>query len=424
MVNLKYYLTLLFVVVYWATVRAQASNQALTIEACYSLARQNYPLIKQKALISKTREYSVANVATGNLPQVSFSGQATYQSDVTQIPIKLPNQEMPTLSKDQYRVTGEVSQVLYNGGLRKSQEALLDVTASVEDQKVEVELYKIKERINQLFFGVLLIEEQLKQIELLQKDILSGINKVRAAVANGTAFKSSATILQAELLKINQRRIELISTRESYLNMLGLFINKEIPVNTLLEKPQEKTITNSINRPELKLYDLQQRGLESQDNLRMAKNRPRVGLFWQGGYGRPGLNLLNNDFDFFYIGGIRLNWTLAGWYTDRNDRELLTINRQAITVQQETFLFNTNLALKGQISEVTKLLTLIDSDKEIIALRQTIKNTAKAQLENGVITSHDYLTEVNAEDQARQTFLMHQVQLLLAQYTYQTTSGN
>jgi len=424
MVKFKYYLTLLLILLSLPEIMAQESTPTLTIEACYDLARQNYPLIKQKSLISKTREYSFANVATGHLPQVSFSGQASYQSDVTQIPIKLPNQEIPTLSKDQYRVTGEVNQVLYDGGLRKSQEALLDVTASVEDQEVEVELYKIKERINQLFFGVLLIEEQLKQSDLMQKDILSGIYKVRAAVANGTAFRSSATILQAELLKVNQRRTELTSTRESYLNMLSLFINKEIPENTLLEKPQEKTIIRSINRPELKLYNLQQQGLESHDNLRMAKNRPRVGLFWQGGYGRPGLNLLNNSFDFFYIGGIRLNWTLAGWYTDRNDRELLTINRQAIVVQQETFLFNTNLALKGQISEVTKLLSLIDSDKEIIALRETIKNTAKAQLENGVITSHDYLTEVNAEDQARQTFLMHQVQLLLAQYTYQTTSGN
>jgi len=301
---------------------------------------------------------------------------------------------------------------------------LAKANAETEQQKIEVELYKLKERINQIYFGILLIDAQIEQTELLKKDIQSGIDKTNAAITNGTALKSNADNLKAELLKTDQRTIELKANRKGYTDMLAIFIAKQVTENTKLITPVTQVIQPAINRPELKLYETQKKSFDIQNKLITARNLPKVGLFFQGGYGRPGLNQLSNDFATYYIGGLKLNWNFGGLYTAKNDRALLKINQQTIDVQKEVFLFNTNLSLSQQNSEVDKFQKLINTDNEIIQLRQKVKTTAQAQLQNGVITTNDYLTYVNAEDQARQNLLLHQVQLSLAQYNYQTTYGN
>ncbi len=414
-------LTIIFLLAI-TTVSWAQSQSSLTIDEAYRLAIKNYPLVKQVSLIEKTKQYSIENANKGYLPQLSIDGQGTYQSDVTSISI--PGVTAINLSKDQYRIYGEISQIVTDGGIIKQQKELVKVNTETEHQKIEVELYKLKERINQLFFGILLIDAQIEQTELLKKDIQAGIDKTNAAIANGTALKSNADNLRAELLKINQRTIELQFNRKGYADMLAIFIAQRLDENTKLITPTTQPVSTGINRPELKLYEAQKKSFDIQSNLITAKNLPKVGLFFQGGYGRPGLNFLNNDFATYYIGGVRLNWGLGGLYTAKNDRNLLKINQQTIDVQKETFLFNTNLSLSQQNSEITKFQKLVYSDDEIIKLRESIKITAKSQLENGTITSNDYLIYVNAEDQARQNLLLHQVQLGLAQYNYQTTSGN
>lgn len=399
-----------------------AAQQRLTIEDCYMLARDNYPLVKQRDLIAKSNSYSIENASKGYLPQWTIFGQASYQSDVTQVPIAAPG--VTVLDKDQYKIYSEVSQILYDGGTIKAQKKIVEANTLVEEQKLEVELYKLKERINQLFFGILMIDEQLTQAEIVKKDIQSGLDKTNAAIANGTALKSSGDALQAELLKTDQRTIELKAIRNAYAEMLGLFINRTPDEATIFEKPQPVTVSTSINRPELRLYELQKSSLDMQDKLLNARNLPKLGLFLQGGYGRPALNMLNNDFDLYYIGGVKMSWALSGLYTRKNERALLDINRSTLDIQKETFLFNTNLSLRQQNSEAAKLQELIKTDDAIIALRTKIKNTALAQVENGVISSSDYLREVNAEDQARQNQLLHEIQLLMTYYSQQTTSGN
>jgi outer membrane protein TolC len=394
----------------------------LTIEECYTLARQNYPLVKQQELIVKTKDYSVENASKGYLPQLNIGGQASYQSAVTEIPIKLPN--VTTISKDQYKLYGELNQTVYDGGIIKTQKESLEANALVETQKLEVELKKLKDRVNQLFFGILMADEQLTQIELLKKDIQLGIDKTKASIANGTALKSSADALQAELLKAGQRTIETKATRKGLIDMLGLFINKTLDENIVLEKPAAVVISQTINRPELSLIDEQKKMVDVQTKILYAKNLPKVGLFLQAGVGRPALNMLNNDFAGYYIGGLRLNWPLSGLYTYRNEKTILGINSQLLDIQKETFLLNTNYVLKQQNSEITKLQELVQSDDAIIALRTKIKNTSVAQLENGVITSSDYMRELDAEDQARQNQLLHRVQLLMAQYNLKWTTEN
>ncbi|HOJ90725.1 MAG TPA: TolC family protein [Saprospiraceae bacterium] len=397
---------------------------SLTIDSCFEMAKRNFPLVKQYALIDKSKSYSIDNANKSYLPQFNIGGQATYQSEVTHIPISLPNVKVSELSKDQYKLYGEVSQAVTDLFTTKDYRELISANAEIEGQKIEVELYKLKERISNLFFGILLIDAQIQQTELLKKDIQSGIDKVSVAIAYGTALKSSADNLKAELLKANQRTIELKSNRSGYAAMLSYFIDQTVDETTFLIKPSPQIILSAINRPELKLFDLQKRTFEVQNKLIKAKNLPRLNLFLQGGLGRPALNMLSNDVNLYYLAGLRLNWNLAGLYTYKNEKQILSLNQKGLDIQKEIFLFNTNVILHQQNSEVSKMQELIETDNSIITLRESIKNKTKVQLENGTATSTDYLIDVNAQDQAAQNLILHQIQFLMTQYNYQITSGN
>ena len=242
---------------------------------------------------------------------------------------------------------------------------------------------------------------------------------------NGVAFRSNLNMLKAELLKTEQRAIEVRSSRKGLVDVLSLFTGQALAENVHLEKPASiiSVVTTEIDRPELKLYNEQEKFIGQQERLITAKNLPRASLFAQGGYGRPGLNMLLNEFDLYYVGGIRLNWSLGGLYTKKKEKEQVAINKKMIEVQKETFLLNTNSQLKQQKAEIDKLGQLLDADKQIVELRKTVTDAAKAQLENGVITANDYLKEINAEDQARQLQITHEIQLLQAQINYQTILG-
>lgn len=419
---MKQILWVLLLTTGFAKAQAPAS---LSLDKAYELARQNYPLIKQRELVKQTTDLTIDNLSKVFLPQATLSGQATYQSDVTSLNIPIPGVSIAPLSKDQYKILADVNQLLYDGGVTKQQQNIQRLNDEVEQQKIEVELYKVKDRINQLFLGVLFLDEQLKQVDLVKADLNIGIKRVEAQVNNGVAFKSNLNTLKAQLLQTEQRAIELNASRKGLIDVLGLFINQQLPETVVLEKPSVTPVVldNSIDRPELKLYSSQQQLLFSQNKLINAKNTPKASVFVQGGYGRPGLNFLNNDFDLFYTTGVRLNWSLGGLYTKKNDRKLIAVNQKIIDIQKETFLLNTNTTLKQQRSELDKYQQLVSTDAAIIDLRQSVKEAAKAQLENGVITANDYLREVNAEDQARQSLITHNIQLLQAQINYQTTAG-
>lgn len=398
--------------------------QTLTIENCYALASEHYPLAKQRELILKSRDYSIENISKGYLPQVNIVGQASYQSEVTQVPIQLPNTAIPVLDKDQYKIYGEINQVVYDGGMIKQQKLSQESKSLVEAQKLEVELYKLKERINDLYFGILLVNEQLRQNALKKDDIALGIKKTEAQLANGTVFRSSLDILKAEYLTVSQQTLTLLSNKKAYLNMLALFLNKPLDDNTLLVTPVPPVLSTQNNRPELGLFEQQTKNIDIQQQAITIKNIPKLNLFFQGGMGKPALNMLSNDFEAYYIGGIRLNWSLFGYYTQRKEKDLLNINKEDISIQKETFLFNTNYQLQQQNEEISRLSGYLISDQEIISLRGSIKKAALAQLENGVSTTSDYLREVNAEDTARQNKILHQIQLLAAQYKVRLTQGN
>ena len=401
-----------------------AKAQTLTLEQCQDMARENYPLINQLQLIQLSRDFSVENAGKGNLPQISVSGHASYQSDVTGLPIDIPNVVIQPIAKDQYKVYGEISQSLTDATMIKNQKALIQANSETQAQQVEVQLYQVKERINQLFFVMLLIDQQVVQTDLLKKDIQNGIKKTTAAVDNGTSLRSSVDILKAELLNAEQKSIELLATKKGYANMMSLFIGQTISPETRIVQPESKAVIDEINRPELAVYQSQKQSLLIQNELISNRSIPRINLFLQGGYGRPGLNFLSNDFELYYLGGLRLNWNISSFYTSKREREILDVNAASIDLQQETFLLNTNITLSQKQQDINKYIKLMQTDKEIVALRESVKASASAQLEYGTLTSNDYLIYVNAADQANQNLILHQVQLLMAQYSYQLTSGN
>jgi outer membrane protein TolC len=400
------------------------SAQTLSLDSCYALARRNYPLVQQFDLIEKSKELSLENASKGYLPQLAVNGQATYQSEVTSLPISFPGLNVPELSKDQYRLFGEVNQPLTDLFFVKEQQDLIRANSAVESQKIEVELHKLRERVYQLYFGVLYMDARLAQVQLLIKDLEAGLAKVQAAISGGVALKSQADQLRAELLKARQQITELKSSRRAYAEVLGLLIRQSIDEKTVLETPAVPNASIEIRRPELALFSSQQQSLTQQSRLLNNKTLPRLGAFFQGGYGRPALNVLSNDFEPYFITGLRLNWNISSFYTSGNERKLLSTQQSAIALQRETFLLNTRLAVQQQNAEIAKWQDLITSDQEIIQLRESIKNTAQQQLSNGTATTTDYLNYVNAEDLARQQLILHRMQLLLAQYNQLLTTGN
>lgn len=400
------------------------AQETITLEQCYQWSRENYPLIKKQELIKKAEQYTTENALKGWLPQVNITAQATYQNDVTQFPVKLPNVNVEPLSKDQYKVFADVSQTIYDGGNIRNQKNLAKIQSEVQNIQTEVELDKLKERINQLYFGILQTNKQWTQLQFTKLDIKEGIKKAEAQLKNGVIFRSNLDVLKAELVKIEQKEIELQAIKQNFVQMLSYFIKKNIDENTQLETPEKILLTKNNNRSELKLFDAQKQLLETQRKIINTKNTPKLGAFFQGGYGKPGFNMLKNEFDLFYIGGIRLNIPISGFYTQKNDLALLENQSQDIEIQRENFLFNQNFIEIQQRNDLEKIQNLIDKDNELIELRKNIKTASLAQLENGVINTNDYLREVTAEEQAILTKITHEIQYLLTQYNLKAQLNN
>lgn len=393
----------------------------LTLESCYELAKANYPLIRQQGLIDLSAHYALSNAAKGKLPRLSLAGQASYQSDVPQIPLNLPN--LKPLDKDQYRLYADIAHPLNNLWTVNYQQELIRANTLVEEQQLAVDLYQLKERIHQLYFGILLQDAQLKLTAILMQDILLGIARNKVAIANGVLLRSSADVLLAESLSMEQRLTEQRASRKAYVAMLALFVNQDLNENTIFQEPKSTQLSSLIKRPELQLFELQMQSYTHQRRLLDLQNLPQLHLFLQGGYGRPGLNMLDNSFNLFYTTGLRLNWNISNLYTAKQDKQLLGINQKALRIQQETFLFNTEIKLQEQRQELSKLEELILGDAAIIQLREGVVSRARTALEYGSITEVEYLQNVHAADQARMNNAWHYIQLLRAQQLISNTVG-
>lgn len=405
------------------------SQTVLTLEECKQLAIENYPLIRQYGLIDAAEKYTLQNITKNYLPQFGINGQATYQSDVTKLPfdassLSLPF-DIPSMSKDQYKATIDASQLVWDGGASSSQKKISKANSEVERQQIDVNLHSIKDKINQLYFGILSVDEQLRIITLTEENLLSNKEVVLSMFNNGMAMQSELDQLDVELLNLEQNRIEQKSLRESSLHLLSLFIHKQLEENTLLEKPQNDiAFGRNIIRPELNLYASQIDAYNAQESSVNAKNMPKINLFAQGGYGRPGLNMLEDKFKFYAVGGVKLSWNFGSLYTTKNEKKLINNNIGNVEVQRETFLFNTNLELTKEQSEIQKMRKLMEKDDEIIHLRNRVKIAGESKYKNGTYQINELIRDINAEAMARQSKALHEIQYLMNIYNYKHIQGN
>lgn len=394
----------------------------LTVEQCQQMARQNYPLVRQYGLVERTARYNLANASKGYLPQVSLSGKASYQSDVTQIPIDIPGVDVGA-RKDQYQIMAELDQTIWDGGSIRSQRKLTKAQAEVDAVQTDVDLYAIRERVNQLFFGILLLDEKLKQNNLLQEELGRNYTQVEAYIANGIANQADLDAVKVEQLSAVQTQKELTSSRVAYIRMLSAFIGREIGAIDTLARPAMPDIpaAAAIDRPELSLFAALEKQLDARKTSVNARNLPKIGAFVQGAYANPGLNFLKDEFSAYYIAGVRLKWDFGGLYTSRNDMRLIELQRDQVDVQRKTFLFNTRLTATEQTQEIEKYRKLLEDDDRIVELRGSICRSAMAKVAEGTMSVIEMLRQVTAQDMARQDRAAHQVQLLLSAYQYKNT---
>ncbi len=389
------------------------AHAGLTLEQCRAMARDNYPAIKQFGIVEHSRDFTVSNAAKAYLPQVSLSARATYQSDVTKIPVEILGLNIKGLPKDQYDVSLTINQSVYDGGDVSSRKRIANAQGEVDLNKVNVTMYEINERVEQLYFGILLLDEQIRQAELLHEDLGLSLGTVNGMLRNGLASKPDVDAVEVERLKVEQSRIGMETTRSAYLKMLGIFIGRDIPDDEELAVPHdmEATVTRN-NRPELALYDARERLLDERLKSLDVQLRPRVGVFLQGGYGNPALNMLKNGFDTYYKIGATLTWNFGSLYTRGNDKRKIETERRAVEADRETFLFNSDLQSRLQEGTIDGLRKQIVQDDKIIALREGIRSKSETKVANGTETVNEMLRDINAVSEARLSKAVHKIQLL------------
>ena len=399
---------------------ASYSQQKLTIEECYALAEKNYPLAKQINLLQQKSTYEIDALNKAKLPKIDLNAQATYQSDVIGLPTTLPGVE--SLNKDQYGATLDVNQLLYNGGMIAANTKLKEAQTLTQQQQVEVNLYQLKSRINYSYMMILLWQDQRELLFAKQNTIYSKIKEVKSGVKNGAILPASEQVLEAELLKLEQALTENSFQRIKEIQNLSSLTTTTIAENAVLERPITAFKANGT-RPEMKFFDLQQDQIEASKNIIAKSNSPKLNAFGQAGYGNPGLNMLNNSFEDFYIVGLKLNWNVLDWNKSKTDKQALDIAKEVVATEKETFETNNQMQLNELQSEISKIEIIIKTDSQIIHLREKVVQSSDSQLRNGVITSSDYITELNQLFDAKTNQKVHQTQLELAKINYQTIKG-
>lgn len=416
--------------------------QGQTLEECQQAAEKNYPLIQQYGLIEKTTQLTVANIQKGWLPQVSTTAQATYQSDVTAWPDEMKTMmsgmgiDMKGLTKDQYRVGIDVQQTIYDGGIIASQKRIAHEQGKVQAAQNEVNIYNVRKRVNEMYFSLLLIDEQIKLNNDLQTLLAGNERKLESMTRRGTAAESDLQNVKAERLNAVQKATELASQKQMLQRMLSTFCGIEI---NNIQKPQVKADGGGLmaegrglmaenHRPELKALDAQLSVLNAQEKALNAALKPKVGVFAQGFYGYPGLNMfddmMRHKWSLNGIVGVRVTWNIGALSTHKNDKAKLQLQRDITENNREVFLFNNNLEQIQQHENIARYQKLMAQDGEIISLRQAVRKAAESKLAHGIIDANDLVREINQEHAANVQQSMHEIEMLKEIYDNNYTTNN
>ena len=416
----------------WILMMLPAMAQAQTLEECQRAAEGNYPLIRQYGLIEKTTSLNVANIQKGWLPQVSASAQATLQTDVTAFPDKLQTVFQQTgitmdgLKKDQYRVGIDVQQTVYDAGNIKSQKEIARRQGELQSRQNEVTMYNVRKSVNEMYFSLLLVDEQIRLNADLQTVLEGNEKKLAAMLKGGTASESDWQNVKAERLNVVQKMTGLQSQRTALARMLSIFCG--IEVNGLVKPEMPENMNPSINlRPELKALDAQLRLTDAQERALDAAMMPRLGVFAQGYYGYPGYNMfedmMSRKFSWNGMIGARLTWNIGALYTRKNDKAKLQVQRETTEVNRERFLFDNNLEQIEQNENISRYRQMMTDDEEIISLRSSIRKAAESKLAHGIIDVNDLVREINSENKARVEQCIHEIEMLKEIYDLKITIG-
>jgi len=415
---------ILFLILIFSIPLSTLAQQTLRLEECFDLVTNNYPLAKLSTLLEDQVHLDIEALRTGYLPKLDLNAQATYQSDVTSLPIQLPNVTVEPPNKDQYRATLDVNQMIYNGGMINATSKVKEAESKVNQQQLEVSLYVLKSQVNSIYLSVLLLQENRDLLQAKEEQLKARIDDVKAGVKYGTLLVSSEKSLEAELLKLKQQFTELKYNRLDLLERLSLLIGRELSSDVSLVRPEVFIPEVNSKRPEIQLFDFQKEQIDFSSKLISKSNLPKINAFAQGGYGNPGLNMLDNSFRTFYMAGLKLNLNIFDWNKTKTEKQSLEINKAIIDTHKETFELNNNLELVKLKSEIDKIDTLIFTDMEIIVLREDILKTAESQLQNGVITASAYIIEFTNLYEAKSNLNLHETQLLLYKIQYEITNGS
>lgn len=409
----------------WPVLLFTQNTTEVSLEQCLKATTQSFPLSDQKALINAANELNHQVIQSGFLPKLVLNAQISYQSDVTYLPITLPNINIPQTSKDWYKLNLDVSQLIYDGGALKTQKKLASSDADIEIQSIEIELYKIKEIVQTTFFNIILLNENKKTILLLQTELEEKLKNIESGIRNGLILPLNGDNLMAELIKIEQNIYELELGIESAISNLNILTDLQLTTNHSFVLPQNTTTLNSQNkRLEIGLFDLQISKINLLKDMMAIKRRPMVLGFGQAGYGRPALNMLSNEFEPFFVIGAKLSWKVFDWGNSKKEKKSLDLKSQIISKNKEVFYTQLEVLLTKKRVEIKRLKNYLLKDEQIISLKAKVTKAASSQFENGQITATDYLIEKNAETKAKLNLQLHKVQLRYAQIDYVYTLGN
>ena len=402
----------------------QPETDDISIEQCMQLARENYPQIKQLNLIDEAARYDISGVMKSWLPHLNISGKATYQSDVVEMPFDIPGFSF-NLPHDQYSLVGEISQTIWDGGTARSQKEVYSTGAEVQKKQVEVSVYSINDRVAKIYLGILLIDGQLRQNDILEKSLERNAGQVQARIDNGTAYKSDLDMIRVQMLNCEQQKDGLLTDRKAYLEMLEKLTGTSLQGRHLTIPADDAATTAScaITRPELFLYEAQMQQNEAQLRQLNSKISPKFSLSIQGGIGRPGLNILENSFQPYYTAGIKMSWDIGALYTRKNEKRKLDTQLRTIESDKETFLLNTDLNATQMQGAIDKARAQISKDREIIRLQESIREAGEEQYRNGTISMSDLMDRISDEYNARATESIHEIQLLMAIYDLKNCIG-
>jgi outer membrane protein TolC len=398
----------------------QAAAQTLSIDSCYALALNNFPMIKQYELIEKSREYTLSNAGKAYLPQVSLTAIGGYVIG------GLPTGEAENSSDVKFIGLAQINQTIWDGGATKTQKEIIAASAESEKASVEVALYELRSRVNQLYFGILMTDEQLAQLAQRETVLNNNADRIRKMNENGFSYKTDLDEIRVEQLKLNQQKTELKYVKEGYMQMLSMLAGIQIKGQTQLEKPElsDLLLDSEISRPELSRYESQRNLVDARAGMQRVSNMPKIGLLGAGVLIEPGVSFGPGSLSSLGVVGLSASWNISGLYKNANEKNLNQVELAKINLQEETFLFNTNLQTIQARANIEKQEAILAEDQEIVKLSQSIREGYQLKYDNGMSSLLDLLDASEKESEAKIQKALHEMQLLMTLYEYKTMTGN